>query len=67
MADVTGCGFDRPVPPRPDADTKPNVLLITLDTTRADRLGVYGYERPTSPNLDRLGDEAIVYVNAVST
>jgi hypothetical protein len=31
---------------------KMNVMLITLDTTRADRLGCYGYIKPTSPNLD---------------
>jgi arylsulfatase A-like enzyme len=33
---------------------RPNVLLITVDTLRADRLGAYGYSRPTSPNIDRL-------------
>jgi len=32
----------------------PNVLLITIDTLRTDRLSIYGYERKTSPNLDRL-------------
>ena len=31
-----------------------NVLLITLDTTRADRLGSYGYDKATTPNLDAL-------------
>jgi arylsulfatase A-like enzyme len=31
-----------------------NVVLILIDTLRADRLGAWGYERPTSPNLDRL-------------
>src|SRR5262249_51517991 len=34
--------------------SRPNVLLISLDTTRADHLGCYGYTRPTTPNLDRL-------------
>ena len=33
---------------------RPNVLLITLDTTRADRLGSYGYAAAATPNLDRL-------------
>ncbi len=33
--------------------TRPNVLLIVVDTLRADRLGAYGYDRPTSPNIDR--------------
>jgi arylsulfatase A-like enzyme len=32
----------------------PSVLLVTIDTLRADRLSGYGYERPTSPAIDRL-------------
>jgi arylsulfatase A-like enzyme len=32
----------------------PNVLLVTIDTLRADRVSGYGYGRPTTPNLDRL-------------
>ena len=32
----------------------PNVLLVTIDTLRLDRLSGYGYERPTTPHLDRL-------------
>jgi len=47
--------------PRPDG---PNILLITLDTTRRDHLGMYGYARPTSPNLDRLAQDSVVYDNA---
>lgn len=39
----------------------PSVLLITLDTTRADRLGCYGYDKQTSPNVDRFADRAILY------
>jgi len=42
----------------------PNVLLLTADTFRADRLGVYGYDRPTTPNLDALAENAIVCDNA---
>jgi len=45
---------------------RPNVILIGLDTTRADHLGVYGYERGTSPNLDAFAKENIIYKNAVS-
>jgi arylsulfatase A-like enzyme len=44
-----------------------NVLLVTLDTTRADRLGLYGYPRPTSPNLDLLARESLVFERAYST
>jgi arylsulfatase A-like enzyme len=45
-----------------------NVLLITLETTRADHLGAYGYGRATSPNLDRLAAEGALFerVSAVS-
>ena len=44
-----------------------SILLVTLDTTRRDHLGVYGYERATSPNLDRLSLESVVYTRAYST
>jgi len=37
------------------------IVLITLDTTRADHLGCYGYNLPTSPNLDRIAEESLVY------
>ena len=36
---------------------RPNLLLVTLDTTRRDHLSCYGYDRETSPNLDRLARE----------
>lgn len=48
-------------------DERPNLLLITLDTTRPDHLGLYGYEKPTSPNLDRLAEESVVYDHAYAT
>ncbi|MEO6775209.1 MAG: sulfatase-like hydrolase/transferase [Kofleriaceae bacterium] len=38
-----------------------NVLLITIDTTRADHLGAYGYPRPTSPNIDKVAAEGTVF------
>jgi arylsulfatase A-like enzyme len=43
-----------------------NVALITLDTTRADRLGAYGYEKAETPNLDRLATEGVRFADAVS-
>ncbi|MGJ3259881.1 MAG: sulfatase-like hydrolase/transferase [Rhodospirillales bacterium] len=43
---------------------RPNVLLLSADTFRADRLGLYGYGRPTSPNLDRFAADSIVCDNA---
>ena len=42
----------------------PTIVLITLDTTRADHLGCYGYHRPTSPNLDQFAEQALVYDRA---
>jgi len=46
------------VPPGAGA---PDVFLVSLDTTRADRLSTYGYERDTSPNLTRFAAEARLY------
>src|SRR5213593_2684210 len=45
----------------------PNVLLITIDTLRADRLGCYGYARPTSPHIDRLATEGALFERAYTT
>ncbi|MFQ5590207.1 MAG: sulfatase [Phycisphaerae bacterium] len=49
--------------PRAAAHT---VILISVDTLRADRLGCYGYHRPTSPNLDALARESLLFKNAVA-
>lgn len=38
-----------------------NLLLVSIDTLRADRLSLYGHTRPTSPNLDRLAAESVVF------
>lgn len=45
---------------------RPNVLLITLDTTRADRLGVYGYKKGSTPNLDAIAREGVLFEAAFS-
>ncbi len=45
---------------------KPNIILITLDTVRADHLSVYGYERDTTPNLRRFAAESTLYRHAIS-
>ena len=44
--------------------TPPNVIIYLIDTLRADRLGVYGHDRPTSPNIDAFAQDAIVFDNA---
>lgn len=43
---------------------RPNVLLITLDTTRADRLGCYGYADALTPTLDALAAEGVLFEHA---
>ncbi len=44
----------------------PNVLLIVVDTLRADHLGAYGYPRQTSPTIDRLAAAGVVFEHAIS-
>lgn len=45
---------------------KPNAILILIDTLRADHLSSYGYERQTSPNIDRMAKEGVLFWNAVA-
>ena len=44
----------------------PSVLLVTLDTTRADRLGAYGYAAARTPVLDRLAHDGVLFERAVA-
>jgi arylsulfatase A-like enzyme len=44
----------------------PNVLVIVVDTLRADHLSSYGYTRPTSPHVDRLAQQGVVFENAIA-
>jgi arylsulfatase A-like enzyme len=56
-----GCGAaGEPPSPRPD------IVLVTLDTLRADSLGSYGYHRDTSPFLDRLAADGLRFSRAYS-
>jgi len=53
-------------PPR-RAPQRPNIVLVDVDTLRADRLGCYGYERPTTPRIDAWARaRATVYADATS-
>ena len=49
------------------AAEQPNVILISLDTLRADRLSCYGHDRETSPRLDAFAREGVLCEEAVST
>ena len=51
---------------RPVGNT-PNIILITLDTTRADHFSVYGYERETTPNLKQLASKCTLYTQAFAS
>ncbi|MDD5557017.1 MAG: sulfatase [bacterium] len=44
---------------------RPNVVLVSIDTLRADRLGCYGYGKETSPFLDRLAREGTLFEDAI--
>jgi arylsulfatase A-like enzyme len=52
-------------PPRPERP-RPNLLLITLDSTRSDHLGCYGYALPTSPQIDRVARQGVRFSDANS-
>lgn len=49
---------------QPDRIASANILLLTLDTTRADHLGCYGYREARTPNLDRLAREGVRFASA---
>ncbi len=54
---LSGCGAER----------RPNLVLVTLDTTRPDHLGPYGYAGASTPNLDAFAERAELYERAYST
>lgn len=53
--------------PHREVASRPNVILIVIDTLRADHLSCYGYSRQTSPNIDAFAQEADFYKRAYST
>jgi arylsulfatase A-like enzyme len=59
---VTACGTGRETPKAP-----PNVLLVSIDTLRADHLSCYGYERLTTPRIDALAQEGVLFERTFAT
>lgn len=57
-------GAPDPVVPVPEP--LPDIVLVVIDTLRADHLGFMGHERPTSPNLDAWAAKGTVYTHAIS-
>jgi arylsulfatase A-like enzyme len=50
-----------------DPAGRPNLLLVCIDTLRADMIGAYGYPRPTTPTLDRLAAQGVLFEDALAT
>jgi choline-sulfatase len=53
-------------PPAAHKPSRPNIIVITLDTTRADRMGFLGSNRGVTPNLDSLAKRSAVFTHAYS-
>ena len=51
---------------RAPAPPAPAVVFVSIDTLRPDHLGCYGYPQPTSPEIDRFRDEAVLFQQAVA-
>ena len=51
----------------PVASGSPNVLLVVLDTVRADHVSAYGYSRATTPNLEQIARHGVLFEQAFST
>lgn len=63
----SGPRLDRRGQPTAAAPQAPSVVLLVMDTVRRDRLGLYGYGMPTSPTLDRLARDAVVFDRAYAS
>ena len=70
VAASAGCGDHAEHPPaavsRPDPAGRPNVLIVSFDTTRADALSCYGGRPDVTPNLAHLASEGVVFETAFS-
>lgn len=64
LGSFVGCSPKEAGAPAVTASNARNVLLVTLDTVRADRLGCYGYEEAETPWLDRLAREGLLFEQA---
>ena len=62
----TSCG-PRTTTARPTPEERPDVLLVSIDTLRADRLGCYGHAAAKTPVLDRLATEGALFESVTTT
>jgi arylsulfatase A-like enzyme len=63
---VRGAAVDGPMAPAETQADRPDVLLVVIDTLRADHIGVYGHPVPTTPNLDRFARSGLRYTKVAS-
>ena len=59
-------GASGAIGPLRSASVRPNVLLVTLDTVRADRIGAYGYTRGRTPHLDGIARRGVRFADATT-
>lgn len=50
----------------PRFENRPNIILISIDAVRVDHVGCYGYDKPTTPNIDLLAKEGILFENCIT-
>ena len=46
---------------------RPNIIVLMLDTARAQNFSCYGYERPTTPHIDTLARDSVLYEYAIAS
>src|SRR6185369_6708433 len=63
---VVGSGWAASRPAAPERHEYTNVIMISLDILRPDHLGAYGSRRNTSPNIDRLAKQSVLFENSIS-
>lgn len=61
---LAACGLGSCGPGNEPDGPRPSVILVSIDTLRADHVGLYGYERDTTPFLDRFAEQATVFERA---
>jgi arylsulfatase A-like enzyme len=66
-APPSGAAGSQPASGPGGGSASPNVIMIVWDTARADHLSLYGYPRPTTPFLERLAAEAVVFDRAYAS
>lgn len=61
-----GAGSTKNTVPPPERHEYTNVIMISLDILRSDHLGAYGYQKGTSPQIDMLASQSVLFENAIA-